>query len=113
VSQKKVFDMPYHTINRYIKNKNVSKFDIWRFTLPCPYITKGNTLRIITAVSATVSWSCDNWKNVQKIDSIDGGFGVHYTDVAVGAVDSESVVFTFFWIDAQHWENKNYEIKIV
>lgn len=113
VSQKKVFDMPDHTIDRYIKNNNVSKFDIWRFTLPCPYITKGNTLRIITEVPATVSWSCDNWKNVQKKDSIDGGFGSHYIDILLDASDSESVVFTFYWTDAQNWENKNYEIKIV
>jgi glucoamylase len=113
VSQKKVFDMPDHTIERYIKNKNESKFDIWRFMLPCPFIKKGNTLRIITEVSATVSWSVDNWEHVQQKDAIDGGFGIHYIDVPVDAFDRESVVFTFYWTDAQHWENKNYEIKII
>ncbi|WP_461449593.1 glycoside hydrolase family 15 protein [Mucilaginibacter sp.] len=113
VSQKKVFDMPDHTIERYIKNKNESNFDIWRFMLPCPFIKKGNTLRIITEVSATVSWSVDNWEHVQQKDAIDGGFGIHYIDVPVDAFDGESVVFTFYWTDAQHWENKNYEIKII
>jgi glucoamylase len=113
VSQKKVFDMPDHTIERYIKNKNESKFDIWRFMLPCPFIKKGNTLRIITEVSATVSWSVDNWEHVKQKDAIDGGFGIHYIDVPVDAFDGESVVFTFYWTDAQHWENKNYEIKII
>ncbi len=113
ISKKEVFDMPDHTINRYINNKNDSKFDIWRFTLSCPYIKKGNTLRIISEVSTTVSWSCDNWEHVQKKDAIDGGFGVHYIDVPVDAFDGESVVFTFYWTDSQHWENKNYEIKII
>jgi glucoamylase len=113
VSQKKVFDMPDHTVERYIKNKNESKFDIWRFMLPCPFIKKGNTLRIITEVSATVFWSVDNWEHVQQKDAIDGGFGIHYIDVPVDAFDGESVVFTFYWTDAQHWENKNYEIKII
>ena len=113
VSLEKVFDMPDHTIERYINNQNESKFDIWRFMLPCPYIKKGNTLRIITEVSATVSWSLDNWEHVQKQDAIDGGFGVHYIDVPVGAFDGEKVVFTFYWTDSHNWENKNYEIKII
>jgi len=64
-------------------------------------------------VSATVSWSVDNWEHVQQKDAIDGGFGIHYIDVPVDAFDGESVVFTFYWTDAQHWENKNYEIKII
>ncbi len=113
VSLKKVFDMPDHTIDRYIKNKNQSRLNIWRFTLPCPYIKKGNALRVITEVAATVSWSCDNWEHVQKKDTIDGGFGVHFADLPVDAFDGHSVLFTFFWTDAQHWENKNYEVKII
>jgi glucoamylase len=112
VSQKKVFDMPDYTVERYIKNKNISKVDIWRFTLPCPNMTKGNTLRIVTEVPANISWSLDNWANVEKKDTVDTGFGLHYVDVPT-ASGGDQVDFTFYWTDAQHWENKNYEVKII
>ena len=113
VSQKKVFDMPDHTIERYIKKKTKSKFDIWRFMLPCPYLTKGNSLRIETEAAAKVHWSSDNWVTFQEADSKDTGFGIYFTDIPHTSLNGGNITFTFFWKEAQQWENKNYIIGVV
>jgi glucoamylase len=112
ISQKQVFDMPDHTMERYIKNKTGSKIDTWRFMLPCPFVHKGNTLRLVTDTAATASWSADDWATVKQTDSIDTGFGSHYIDIPGDKITGEKVDFTFYWKDAGHWENKNYSIKI-
>jgi glucoamylase len=110
--QKKVFDMPDQTVERYIKNGTKNKTDIWRFMLPCEEITKGNNLRIETNASTTVRWTVDAWQRITETDSTDTGFGIHYTDIKAEMLTGKEIIFTFFWKEAGHWENRNFSIDI-
>jgi glucoamylase len=110
--QKEVFDMPDQTVERYIKNGTKNKTDIWRFMLPCEEITKGNNLRIETNASTTVRWTVDAWQRITETDSTDTGFGIHYTDIKAVMLTGKEIIFTFFWKEAGHWENRNFSIDI-
>ncbi|AUD05862.1 glycoside hydrolase family 15 protein [Spirosoma pollinicola] len=108
--EQKVFDRPTHTVTRYLVKNTKSKLDIWRFMLPCRSVRKGNSLRLETRTAARVHWSVDNWATVQDTPSKDTGFGLYYTDIPANLLSGETIDFTFFWIEANRWENKNYSV---
>jgi glucoamylase len=113
IIEKKVFDMPDHTIDRYIRKKTKSKLDIWRFMMPCEFVRKGNIVRIETNTAAMVHWSTDNWVTMQDSDSVETGFGLYYTDIPSKLLKGEKLDFTFYWPESGNWENKNYTITIL
>lgn len=112
ISQNRIFDMPDHTTERYIKAGIASKLDIWRPDLSCHHLNKGNTLRIETPEAVKVVWSADNWQTVHETESTDSGLGLFYTDLPAQLTGSE-VVFTLYWHDAQRWEQKNFNLTII
>jgi glucoamylase len=113
ISEQKVFDMPNHTVDRYISKGIKSKLDIWRFMLPCPSVKTGNSLRIETSTAARVHWSVDNWATMHDTESKDTGFGLFYADIPAALLKGEKINFTFFWPEANHWEDKNYSVTIL
>jgi glucoamylase len=112
INQKKVFDMPDHTMERYIKKGTKNKLDIWRFMFPCNGIVKGNSLRIVTEAATKLCWSVDDWQTANETDSADTGFGIYYIDIPTEKLTGKEIVFTFFWKEAGHWENRNYSISV-
>ncbi|MEO8569598.1 MAG: glucan 1,4-alpha-glucosidase [Ginsengibacter sp.] len=110
---KKVFDMPLHTRERYIQNKTKVDWETWSFEYRCNSISKKKWLRIETLSSAIVRWSIDNWKTTNETTTRDTGLGIHFADVHTGATNPGNMLFTFYWQDAQCWEQKNFEVQIV
>jgi glucoamylase len=113
IKDKKVFDMPLHTVERYIK-KNAKKTDwvVWRFEYPCSAIPKGKNLRIETKSAARIHWSVNDWKTTNDVNTRDTELGVHVAELKLKTTKAKSIVFTFFWDEDQHWENKNFEVQI-
>ncbi len=110
---KKVFDMPLHTRERYIQNKIKVDWEVWRFEYPCNSIAKNKRLRIETLSSAIVWWSIDDWKTTNETATLNTGLGVHVADLPTKTVNEANILFTFYWQDAQHWENNDFKITIV
>lgn len=104
--------MPDHTMERYIKKGTKNKLDIWRFMFPCNGIVKGNSLRIVTEAATKLCWSVDDWQTANETDSADTGFGIYYIDIPTEKLTGKEIVFTFFWKEAGHWENRNYSISV-
>ncbi len=109
---KKVFDMPMHTQERYIQNENKVDWEVWRFDYPCNSIPKNKRLRIETLSSAIVRWTIDDWTTKNEITTRDTGLGVHVADLPSGTFKESDILFTFFWQDIQHWENKDFRISV-
>jgi glucoamylase len=109
----KVFDMPTHTVERYLKKRNICNRTYWRFEQPCRALLSGNVLRIEVFAKARVRWSVDNWQTHLDSATTDTGVGLHYVDVANETLKPGDVVqFTFYWPESDRWEGKNYEVRV-
>jgi glucoamylase len=110
---KSIFDMPSQTKERYLINKTVSNIIIWNFASHYKYIPKGKTLRIHCHTSATVRWSADAWATVNEVKTLDSGLGIHFADLSTDKLASDQAIeYTFYWHDAETWENKNYTLSV-
>ncbi|HXB40662.1 MAG TPA: glucan 1,4-alpha-glucosidase [Bacteroidia bacterium] len=110
---KKIFDMPSQTQTRYLEEKTDSNIIIWNFTNQYKYIPKGKTLRLQCLASATVKWTNDNWLSCNEVQTLDSGIGIHFADIVTAGWEyDQQISYTFFWHDAESWENKNYSLSI-
>lgn len=112
LKEKKIFDRSDHNVERYIKSKVVSLFEVWRFSWPCTNIPKGKNLRIEVFESAVVHWTTDNWQTSFDTETTDTKIGIHLADINLKDFSSEEIIFTFLWKKDNRWENKNYSIPI-
>ena len=114
LSDDAVFDMPPQTVERYIRNKNISALRIWRYSHRITRIPMGKNLRIEVSASAVVHWSADNWATAQNGNTIQTKFGTHVVDLIVNQmVRGQSIRFTFYWHASGRWENTDFKIDIV
>ncbi len=109
----RVFDLPPQTVQRYITGKSVCPRMVWRFNHKMRTIPSGKALRVETLAPAIVHWSDDEWQTVQETKTADSGLGIYYADLPIAALpDGKQVVFTFYWPQADHWENKDFRVGV-
>jgi len=111
IQNKKVFDMPVFTQKRYIKNKQESPHAVWRFNWMIDEMAPDKILRIEVLASATIHWSDDNWQTKKDIKTRNVITGLHMADL-VPDNKANTIQFTFFWDEANRWENKNYTVAV-
>jgi glucoamylase len=112
IQRKKVFDMPAYTSERYIRNKKDSPYTIWRFNWMTTEMPGDKTLRIEVLAPATIHWSNDGWQTIKDVKTRPVIPGLHMADIPPGDKNAGAIQFTFFWPEANHWENKDYEVRI-
>jgi glucoamylase len=108
-----VFDMPPQTVHRYVKTRTDSSIAIWRFNHKCRTMAAGKTLRVELLASANVHWSSDDWRTIHDANTRDTGLGLYVVDLPTASMPAGSVVWiTFYWIEADIWENTNFSVNI-
>ena len=112
IRDKKIFDMPPQTGERYIKNNTKSPYEVWRFSNPCKSMVADKQLRIEVMAEAVVNWTTDNWKTTLQTPATDKGIGVFVADIPVPEEGESEISFTFFWSESNNWENKNFVVEI-
>lgn len=112
IQHKKVFDMPEFTRKRYIKNKKGSHHTVWRFNWMTTEMARDKTLRIEVLSPATIHWSDDGWQTRKDVKTRNIIPGLHMADIAPVNKTAREIQFTFFWHQANHWENKDYQVYI-
>ncbi len=113
LQQKKVFDMPEQTYQRYVVKKVASDKFMWRFNMKCRTMPHGKKLRIEVSAPCKISWSFDNWKTKHKSSVSFSDLGIYYLDLNTKNLNSrEKIIFTFYWSEANKWENKDYTVEI-
>lgn len=105
----RVFDLPQHTVERYLKQKTVSSRACWRFLQQRRALPAGKTLRLEVLSPAAVRWSTDGWGSFQETKTRDTGFGIQVADLATESLTAgTNIDFTFFWTEAGRWEGRNF-----
>lgn len=112
-SDGKVFDSIPEVANRYLgDNKSIKFLEIWKFNYQINTIKSGYTLRIQADTSFRLHWSISDWQTVNDNDSTTTAIGINFVDISIDSYQKDTINFTFFWIEANHWENRNYQVNI-
>ena len=61
---------------------------------------------------AIVRWTDNNWITWNEAPTKDTGLGIYIADISFNNSKRSNIRFTFFWKQANHWENKDFEIEI-
>ena len=108
-----VFDFIPEVASRYLgERKQCKSLEIWKFNRQVSEVKKGYTLRIQALVSFQLHWSDDNWQTVKDTFSNHTELGGDFVDIAVDNHQQRPISFTFFWIDSNKWEERDYTVAI-
>jgi glucoamylase len=109
---RKIFDQPPQTVQRYQVEKQKAAYFEWRFNNKCRTMPQGKKLRLLLPSPASVHWSFDGWQTAQDTLTRDP-LGVFVADLPTDqlAVGHE-IVFTFYWPQEQRWEGANYTVTV-
>jgi glucoamylase len=109
----RIFDLPPQTVKRYLTDKTVSPRLVWRFNHKLRWMPAGKSLRIETMSPAIVHWSADDWKTVHDVTAREAPFGLHVADLDTQALpEGRDLKFTLYWPEAQHWEGRDFDVRI-
>lgn len=110
----KVFDTPPQTVQRYLKEKKRAHVAIWQYEDKIEELKRKWGLRFHLKAPARLRFSFNDWKSYEDLETSLNCFGLHVAEMATQKLPEKTKIsFTFFWLDSQHWEDRNYEIKIV
>ncbi len=108
-----VFDTPPQTIRRYIAEKHPAPFVTWRFNMKRRTLPRDKALRIEVREAAHIVWTIDNWQTTQVSATVDSHLGVQYFDFTSNSLSTaKQFEFTFYWLEAEEWENQNYVVRV-
>ena len=113
IKEKRIVDMPELTKKRYIEQKVTSPYEIWRFDRQRKSISNIKTLRIEVMADAIIHWTSDNWQTSNSLPTTNTGLGIFVGDIFQKNEDAKEIIFSFFWKEANHLENKNFKISIL
>jgi glucoamylase len=109
----KVFDMPRHTVRRYLVEKHGTPFAFWRFNHKTVSMPRGKLLRVEVLAPAVVHWSTDGWKTTQDAPTRPTGLGIHHADLPTDKLASATrITITFYWKEAKRWEGQDFVVSV-
>jgi glucoamylase len=109
----RVYDMPLRVHQRYVIERRRSPHAFWRFNHKRRFIVGGRQLRLETLVPVRVHWSVDGWQTTHDSTSRSTGLGIHVVDLPTNTLPvGTRVVFTFFWPEANRWEQHDYSVLV-
>ncbi len=108
-----VFDLPPHTVRRYVKEKRQARCRPWREDAPVAKIPSGRVLRLDFVQATIVLFTRDGWRSQTEITTKDAGFGLFTAEISTDGVKTgESVVFTWRDQTTGAWRGRNFEVAI-
>ena len=109
----RVYDMPRQVHRRYVVERRHSPYAFWRFNHKLRTVAEGRQLRLEMLVPVLVHWSIDDWLTTRDSSSRSTGLGMHIVDLPIHTASiGARVVFTFFWPEANRWEQQDYSVVI-
>jgi glucoamylase len=109
----RIFDQPAQTVERYLVQQKTSDRIIWRFNNKVRSMPANKTLRVETLAPAIVHWSADGWRTAHDTPTRDTTLGVHIADLGTRHLScGDRVCLTFYWPDAERWEQVDFLVCI-
>lgn len=109
-----VYDCPPQPHARYVVQHNVPRVTAWSFSHPSPRLAPGRVLRVDVKAPARVRWSRDGWATHEEHETTEIVHGLHAVELPTGTiVEGTRVLFTFYWLDANRWEGRDFDVTVV
>src|SRR5579871_3047201 len=110
---RKIFDQPPQTVQRYQVEKPPRQVFGWRFNNKTRSVPRNKKLRLVLLNPGLVHWSIDGWKTAVDTNTRDTGLGIHILDLPTASLPVGSqVTFTFYWPQENRWEGKDYVVTV-
>lgn len=113
VADGKVFDRIPEVATRYLGNRKSNKpLEIWKPDRQVRFMRKGSILRIYGAEPFRLRWSSDDWKSHHDTESTSNALEIDFADLpaAASAAKDVSIRFTFFLLNSNRWEGRDYAV---
>ena len=112
IRDSQVFDRIQIVAERYLNKRGRTDLEIWKPTHRVRAMVAGAVLRIQAQAAFLLHWTSTEWEFSLDSVSVDTGLGTHFADIHVSSQQRVPVHFTFFWIEAQHWEGRDFEVEV-
>jgi glucoamylase len=98
--------------DRYVGNRRKHvPIEIWKFNRQVAKIALDTQLRIQADPPFMLHWTTDDWQHSTDTQSTSTRAGIDFVDLPLP--DRETTIrFTFFWVDENRWEGKDYAIEL-
>jgi len=107
-----VFDLIPEVADRYLKPRQRTPIEVWKFNRQVPAIAAGATLRIQASQRFVLHWGRGEWDNPTDTLAEETALGLTYVDIATVAGDRGPIRFTFRWLDDNRWEGRDYAVVV-
>lgn len=110
---RRVFDLIDEVEDRYVKHPAPAvSIEFWTSMHPIPRIRRGRTLRICSQRPFRVRWTDNEWSGQHDTDCVGTALGLNFADIPTRPGQRAPVEFTFFWLDRNAWEGRNYRVEM-
>ena len=110
----KVFDQVPEVADRYLARAGThKKMEVWKLNRPVRFMRPGEMLRVIGDGPFRLRWTSDKWASMHESASQSNLLDIDHVDlIDLSTTSGITIEFTFFWIDANRWEGRNYFIAV-
>lgn len=112
IKNKRIVDLPQLNYDRYVKQKTISPYIVWRFNNQKSSMSSQKVLRIEIKHSAIIRWTDDNWQRTYETHARETGLGMFLADITSENKEPHEIKFTVFWEDADCWENEDFVVSV-
>ncbi len=107
-----VCDLIPEVADRYLNHRGRKDLRVWKHNRQVQSVLAGGVLRIQAENPFVLHWSNDEWRSPQDTASQTTASGIHFAEGATVPGDRAPVRFTFLWLDADHWEGRDYKVDV-
>ncbi len=112
ITDGKVFDVLAPVVQRYATGVPPAR-TVWRFNHKTTTMPLGEPLRIEVNAAALMRWTTDGWATHTDTTATYSGLESWYIDMPAAVGNRPCTVeFTFYWLDAEHWEGTNFLVVV-
>jgi glucoamylase len=109
----RIYDMPRHTFERYVKAKPAPAPIVWRLKSKISRIVKGRTLRFDLPEPALIHWSADNWTTTTDSRTEATGLQTYIHDIPTEPfAPGTAIRFAIYWVQRNQWETADFQINV-
>ncbi len=110
---KKVFARIDEVYERYVVGRAISDLVIWKFNQKVRAIRAEQRLRIEVSAPAFLHWTRDGWATVSHDPMKEIAPGIYAFEFPPGSFSpGRALVFTFYWPEAEKWEETDFVIAV-
>jgi glucoamylase len=112
VADGQVFDLLPSLAERYQSGHGRRDLEIWKPNRHARSVRPGMTLRVQAPAPFVLHWTNTHWGQFNDASATGTELGISYVDLPVLRGQQAPIQFTFFWIDENRWEGRDYEVVI-